>query len=347
MSAIPTILIVDDEQANVELLEELLEQCGYNTLCAYDGQQALDVLEHERCDAMLLDIHMPVLDGFAVLERLSGEGGPWGALPVIVISAYDDMETIVRSIRLGAEDHLSKPFHPLLLQARISSALEKRRLRDQIARQLAITREIFGKYVPEDIAKRILEGGGTLAPVKTTASVLFTDIVGFTGLVESMVPEHCVRMLNEYFEALIEPIRRHGGVVNQFQGDAMLVTFNVPVEDPLHVEHAVQTALEIQHLVATDRFAGVALPTRIGIATGEVVAGNVGSGDRIAYTVHGDTVNLAARLEQLNKSCDTSLLLCAATAAALGQEFDVQLVDSVDIRGKQLPVDVYTVGRQL
>ena len=121
--------------------------------------------------------------------------------------------------------------------------------------------------------------------MKTVATILYCDIEGFTSIVEHMSPVRTIEMLNEYFAAVLEPIRRHSGVVNQFLGDAMLVMFNVPIEDPRHGDQAVRSAIDIQAVLAKRRFAGLLLRTRIGINTGPVVAGNVGAGDRLHYTV--------------------------------------------------------------
>jgi class 3 adenylate cyclase/GAF domain-containing protein len=201
--------------------------------------------------------------------------------------------------------------------------------------------DIFGKYVPRRIVEEIVDGKGTLRPTKTTATILFSDIEGFTSISENASPEQVLEMLNEYFPAVLEPIERNGGIVNQFQGDAMLVTFNVPVPDESHADNAVRTAIEIQQALQGREFSGVTLRTRIGINTGEVIAGNVGSGDRINYTVHGDAVNLAARIEQLNKEYGTTVLVSGTTAECLRQEFPLEAVGEVEIRGKAEPATLF------
>ena len=152
-------------------------------------------------------------------------------------------------------------------------------------------------------------------------------------------------MLNEYFAVVLEPIRSHGGIVNQFQGDAMLVTYNVPVEDPRHADHAVRSAIDIQTLLVEQRFAGVRLRTRIGINTGPIVAGNVGTGDRLHYTVHGDAVNVAAKLEQLNKAHDTHTLISEATVAVLQDDYPIKRLGDIQIHGKDAMVSAYTLPR--
>ena len=191
------------------------------------------------------------------------------------------------------------------------------------------------------MVEEVVDGKGTLLPTKTTATILFSDIEGFTSISENAPPEQVLEMLNEYFPAVIEPIERNGGIINQFQGDAMLVTFNVPVPDELHADNAVRTAIEIQQALEGKKFSGITLKTRIGINTGEVIAGNVGSGDRINYTVHGDAVNLAARIEQLNKEYGTTVLVSNTTAECLSEEFSLKPVGEVEIRGKVEPATLF------
>ena len=148
-------------------------------------------------------------------------------------------------------------------------------------------------------------------------------------------------MLNAYFEAVIAVITRHGGIVNQLQGDAMLVTYNLPVADPQHADRALLTAIEIQQVTSSTQFAGVTLGTRIGINSGEVFAGNVGTGERMNYTVHGDAVNLAARLERLNKEYGSQVLVSGYSVELLDGDFPLESMGSVEIRGRSRPVEIY------
>lgn len=337
------ILVVDDNENNRYTLVRRLNREGYtNVDTANDGRAALSAIAERKFDLVLLDIMMPELNGYEVLEQLR-EQDMLQDLPVIVISAIDELDSVVKCIELGAEDYLAKPFNPVLLKARISAVLEKKRLRDEMLRQLALIRSVFGKYVPEQVASAVLAGEGHLEPAHAEATILYTDIEGFTSIAESMSPEHVVAMLNDYFPTVIEPIQQVGGVVNQFQGDAMLVTFNVPVADPAHAEHAIEAAIAIQLALKGRLFEGVALNTRIGINTGQVIAGNVGSGDRLNYTVHGDAVNLAARLEQLNKEYGSRILVSEFTHDLVAGRFDMHAVGSVQVRGKSQPVRVFQV----
>lgn len=208
-------------------------------------------------------------------------------------------------------------------------------------RERAIIRETFGRYIPERVASAILSSGGDLEPRSATATILYADIEGFTSIAEQMPPQRIVEMLNEYFSTTVKIIEKNHGVITQFQGDAMLATFNLPVEDRHHAESAIRSALEIQRICTERSFAETRLQTRIGIATGSVTAGNVGSDSRVSYTVHGDAVNLAARLEQLNKQFGTYLLMDEETINRLESPMPISFVDEVRIRGKERYVRVY------
>lgn len=334
-------LIADDNEDNRYTLKQRLLREGYcNIVEAKDGNEAMEVLKTQAIDLVLLDVLMPGVNGYEVLEQMRNNSRLRN-IPVIMNSAVDELESVVRCIEAGADDYLPKPYNVVLLRARIRASLEKKHLRDETMKQLGIIRRVFGKYVPESVAEAIVSGQGKLEPRYTLATILYTDIENFTRISESMEPEHVLQMLNEYFEALVEPVNRNGGVVNQFQGDAMLVTFNVPLPDEKHADRAVQAASEIQKILANRKFAGVSLVTRIGINSGDVIAGNVGSGERMNYTVHGDAVNLAARLERLNKEYDSKVLVSDATVKLLNENHPIEPIGQVSIRGKSSMSKVY------
>ncbi|MGB0695643.1 MAG: adenylate/guanylate cyclase domain-containing protein [Rhodospirillaceae bacterium] len=205
-------------------------------------------------------------------------------------------------------------------------------------------REVFGKFVPDTVVKEILKDRGQLLPKKRLAPVLFADLEGFTALSKKLPPERLLTVLNAYFEAAGRLVTAQGGTITQFQGDALLASFNVPIDAPDHACDAVRAAKALIAMAETQTFAGEALQIRIGINTGEVVAGAVGGVDRLTYTVHGECVNIAARLEQLNKDKGTRILMTADTAERLGNQVDVVPVGAVDIRGIEGPVDLYSVG---
>jgi class 3 adenylate cyclase len=222
------------------------------------------------------------------------------------------------------------------------------RARTTLNRQLEAERDhatlsgMFGRFVPQAIVNAMVAGRGALAPVEREATVLFADIAGFTEMTERAGAARTVEILNAYFDDVTRIIGAHNGIVTQFQGDAVLATFNVPVEDAGHAANAFEAARSILAAVAEREFAGERMRVRIGINTGSLVAGNVGGGGRQSYTVHGDAVNLAARLEALCKEHGTSLLLSAATAKALPGA-KLVAVGNISVRGLAEPVTVYSI----
>ena len=222
------------------------------------------------------------------------------------------------------------------------------RARTTLKRQLEAERDratlsgMFGRFVPQTIVDAMLAGRGTLAPVEREATVLFADIAGFTEMTERAGAARTVEILNAFFDEVTRIIGAHNGIVTQFQGDGVLATFNVPVEDARHAANAFRAARSILAAVAQREFAGERIAVRIGINTGALVAGNVGGGGRQSYTVHGDAVNLAARLEALCKEHGTSLLLSAATAKAL-PDAKLVAVGTTSVRGLSEPVTVFSI----
>lgn len=210
-------------------------------------------------------------------------------------------------------------------------------------REREVIRETLGRFVPTDVAKALLSEGGELAPEQSEATVLFCDLEGFTALTETLGPSGIVELLNEYFEAMVEILERHHGVVTQFQGDAILATFNVPVPDPAHAANALRAAIGMQTETQRRTFAGQRIDNRIGINTGQLVAGAVGAKGRLSYTVHGDAVNLAARLEAMNKDLGARILISGATAAQV-EGFDLEPKGEVAVRGQTARVAIYAAG---
>jgi len=223
------------------------------------------------------------------------------------------------------------------------------RARRTLERQLEAERDraalsgIFGRFVPQTIVNAMIAGRGALAPIEREATVLFVDIAGFTAMTERGGAVRTVEILNTYFDEVTRIIGAHNGVVTQFQGDAVLATFNVPVEDVGHAKNAFDAACTILACVGRRDFAGERIGVRIGINTGFLVAGNVGGGGRQSYTVHGDAVNLAARLESLCKEYGTALLLSATTAKALPGA-NLIAVGNIAVRGLGEPIAVFSIA---
>ncbi|MBS0223555.1 MAG: adenylate/guanylate cyclase domain-containing protein [Proteobacteria bacterium] len=226
------------------------------------------------------------------------------------------------------------------LTGRFNDMVEGLREREQI-------RATFGRYVDENVAAAILrrQGDGQRSGEIGEATILFTDIANFTTIAEYLAPHELVGVLNDYLETVLAPIRNHGGVVNTFIGDGLFASFNMPLACTDHAVAAVQAAIDIQCAVGSRTFgeAGVALPTRIGISTGPVIGGDVGTGRRVSFTLLGETVNLASRLEELNKKHGTRILVASSTCAACGHRFAFQSLGPVAVRGLSESVMVYSI----
>ena len=250
------------------------------------------------------------------------------------------------SVLIGAE--FDKIISILIVTGVLALALRRARklLFDSVIEGSA-ARDL-SRFVPKEVAQQVIhsEQGATTGKGEVSeTTILFTDIEGFTSISESLAPEQLIEALNEYFTLISKPIDNYGGVISQFQGDAVLATFNVPIPNAKHASNAVKAALGIQRVLEGKLFGdGVLFNTRIGINSGLVVGGLVGSGDRVGYTVHGDNVNLAARLEQLNKDYGTRIIISEQTRALIDpDEYDFRALGDVSVRGRQQPVRIYTV----
>ncbi|MDH3762181.1 MAG: HAMP domain-containing protein [Gammaproteobacteria bacterium] len=210
-------------------------------------------------------------------------------------------------------------------------------------RERKVIRDTLGRFVPEEVASSLLAGGGKLDVQQSEATILFCDIEAFTRLTESLGPVKIVEVLNAYFSRMVEILEQHGGVVTQFQGDAILATFNVPVADPKHARNAVRAAQTMLTSVAGSEYAGERINIRIGINTGQVVAGAIGARGRLNYTVHGDAVNLAARLEAMNKEYGTRLLMSESSVSHLPED-ELEAIGETTARGQTQSIKLYTLA---
>ena len=334
------LLVADDNKVNRLLLKRSLELQGHRVDCAENGRVALQMLRAETFDLLLLDMEMPELNGFQVLEQLVGDPR-LGDLPVLVTSSLEGVAHVARCIELGADDYLPKPVNPVLLKARINSSLEKKRLRDQ---QKALVR----RFATSEVAQDLQQSGFALGGRRIHGTVMFSDIRDFTALVESQPPEETIELLNTYYTLMFDAISGHGGVVNQMIGDGLMAIFGapLPLDDP--AGSAVRAALdmiEMIDLLNVERTA-TAKPTLrigIGVASGEMVAGYTGTQQRATYTCIGDTVNLAARLEAHTKVVRCAILIDDSTRAGLGALCRVEALGAVPFKGKAAPVEVYAV----
>jgi class 3 adenylate cyclase len=262
-------------------------------------------------------------------------------LPVIVTSSLEGVAHVARCIELGADDYLPKPVNPVLLKARINSSLEKKRLRDQ---QKALVK----RFATSEVAQDLQQSGFALGGKRLTATVMFSDIRGFTSIVEQQSPEETIELLNTWYTLMFDAIAGRGGVVNQMIGDGLMALFGAPLplaDGPLSAVQAALDMIEMMQLLNVEREAAgkPALRIGVGIATGEVIAGYTGTQQRATYTCIGDTVNLAARMEAHTKLAAQPILIDQATCDALPASVKVAALGPVAFKGKALEVPVHAV----
>ena len=334
------LLVADDNKVNRLLLTRSLELQGHRVASAENGRIALEKLREEAFDLMLLDMEMPELDGFQVLEQMAGDA-KLRDLPVIVTSSLEGVDHVVRCLELGADDYLHKPVNPVILKARIDSSLEKKRLRDQ-------QKEMIRRFATSEVAEDLQQSGFALGGRRVTGTVMFSDIRGFTSMVESQSPEETIELLNTYYTLMFDAISGHGGVVNQMIGDGLMAIFGAPLPLPEPALAAVRAALDMTEMIGLFNQERVALgkaPIQIGIgiASGEMVAGYTGTQQRATYTCIGDTVNLAARLEAHTKVAGHGILVDGQTQAALADRVPTEPLGEVRFKGKAAAAPVFAV----
>ena len=304
------ILVVDDDPANSALLRRHLERVGYAVTEAQDGRTAADLVGSEAFDLVLLDLVMPGLDGRQAL-RLFRQERSASELPVVVATGLTDSQEVVNALTSGANDYVTKPFDFDIVLARVELQLAlgkaSRQIEDlihQLEIRNSFLRRTFGRYVSDDIAESLLEteDGLELAGESRKITVLMSDLRGFTPLAERVEPTVVVAVLNEYLTEMSKLIADHGGTVNEYLGDGILAFFGALQRRSDDSRRAVECALamhgsmrNVNQRIATR--GPIELKMGIGIATGKVVVGNIGSERRSKFTAIGSAVNLAARLE--------------------------------------------------
>ena len=345
-----TILIADDDGVSRKLLRRLLEQDGHVVLAAADGVEALEVFAGGGIDIVLLDIVMPELDGISVLERLK-EQPDAKHVPVIMISAIEDTDSVVRCIEIGADDYLPKPFNPVILRARISAGLSKKRVHDL---ERARVQDVFSRFLPEHVVADVLartDDDLRLGGLRSVGTIMFTDLRQFTAFSENRPPELVIEALNRYFDETSEAIFEHGGTLVAYRGDGFLAAFGAPIEVEDHADRALATARDMLenrlprfNSWLRSNVAGVEVGMGVGLNSGLFMSGNVGSARRLEYTVHGDTVNTASRIEGLTKTLGSPILLSESTRAALLRPpFDLRRIGEIEIRGRGSAVVLWTI----
>jgi class 3 adenylate cyclase/CheY-like chemotaxis protein len=328
------ILVVDDNEINRDMLQRRLERQGFSAVCAENGRRALALLHAEPFDLVLLDILMPEMNGYQVLESIKGDPS-LRHLPVIMISALDELESVVRCIEIGAEDYLPKPFNPVLLRARIGASLEKKRLRDrevmylrQIEDEKKRADELLHVILPHEIVQELKQNNFVLPRRHEDVAVLFCDIVGFTPYSADRQPEEIVASLQLLFEAYEELAAKHEMYKIKTIGDSFMSTAGLIQPSPNPVVSAVRCGLE---MVQAAKQLPAGWDVRVGIHAGPVVAGVVGR-KQYLYDLWGDTVNTAARVE--SHGAKAGVNVSASSWARLGDAVQGRSLGVIPVKGK-------------
>lgn len=349
------ILVVDDEITNRDLLERMLIRQGYTVSLASGGKQAQELIKVISYDLVLLDIMMPEIDGIAVLKE-SRKLFSMTELPIIMATALDEDDKVANALAAGANDYITKPFNKKILLARVETqtALAKAynkatNLAEDVSRRNKLLLKLFGRYVTDEVAKNLLESpsaakmGGELQKV----AVLFADIRNFTEISEHLPPGRVVEMLNNFFDVMIDVIRKYRGTVDKLIGDEVLATFGTTKERPDDTERALACALEMQLAMETVNARNRAselpeLKMGIGINTGDVMVGNIGSEKHSNYSVIGKHVNLAARIQ----NCAEGDEIMISESAFLGGGLEVWVDSKREFTPKGIdhPITVYRLS---
>jgi adenylate cyclase len=363
-----SILVVDDNTENREMLSRRLARAGHRVQAVASGSEALTLLRRQQIDLVLLDVLMPEMSGYEVLQRLTADVA-LREIPVLMISALDEMESVVRCIELGAADYLPKPFDPVLLRARIGVCLEKKRLRDReamhlrelgewnqkleqrVGEQVALLERLgrLKRFFSPQLAELIVAGGADdpLTTHRRDLTVCFLDLRGFTAFAESVEPEEVMGVLREYHAEMGRLIVEHEGTLERFTGDGMMIFFNDPVPVPNAAERTVRMALamrkRVAELIVAWRRMGYELELGIGIAQGYATIGAIGYEGRWDYGAIGPVTNLAARL--CGEAKPGQILVSKRLLAATADLFEVESVGELTLKGLQRPVTAYNVIR--
>jgi class 3 adenylate cyclase len=338
------ILVVDDSSLMRMGLTRSLKNLGFENITgASNGKEALEKIRAGNFDLILLDIEMPEMTGLQVLEVLRAD--QMTEVPVIVISGGSDAEDAIRCIEMGAEDYLPKSFNPILLRARVTNSLHKKRLRDHdkimletirqqhalVSREKEVSENLLLNILPFEISTRLKSGEELIADSHAEVTILFADLSGFTALSRTMTASRLVEILNSIFCEFDRIMQRFGVEKIKTIGDCYMVVSGLPVARPDHAPVLVTVAFEmIKALGLVNSMYATDLRMRIGLNTGNVVAGVIGL-RKFTYDLWGDAVNVASRME--STGAVGRVHISEFTAKLLPPEYELENRGVVDVKG--------------
>jgi class 3 adenylate cyclase/ActR/RegA family two-component response regulator len=331
------LLIVDDHEVNRDILSRHLIRQGHTSKAAADGSEAIEMLRSERFDLVLLDMMMPKMNGFETLSFLKNNA-LLHDIPVIMISALDEIDQVARCIEMGAEDYLPKPFNPAILNARVLSCLKKKRFHDlevlylnQIKTEQEKSERLLLNILPKTIVNRLKEEKG-VNESHEAVTVLFSDLVGFTELSEGITADALVTLLNQIFSLFDELTLAYGLEKIKTIGDSYMVVAGLPTPKDDHAVAIVEMALAMRDAIEEfNQKKGMHLVLRIGIHSGPVVAGIIGT-CKFSYDLWGDTVNTASRME--SHGLPGEIHLGEATYHLLKDRYLFEKRNLINVKGK-------------
>ena len=337
---IGTILIVDDESANLDIIDKILQQSNHKTFTAESGEEALKILKKEsaKIDLILLDLIMPEVNGMDLLKKLKDNNNTYH-IPVIMLSALDEIDTIVECISMGADDFLIKPVNRILLHARLNNALEKKYFHDKeikYQKQIKIEQEKSDKLLlnilPESIAERLKNGESLIADDFEDSTVLFADLAGFTKLSSTISATDVVMQLNSIFSLFDGMLIKYSLEKIKTIGDCYMLAGGLPKPDKNHADSVARMALEMLDIIKEiNTKTNQSLKVRIGINSGPVAAGVIGK-EKFIYDLWGDTVNVASRMETFGSN--SKIHVSANTYLQLKDYYNFTKRDKINIPGK-------------
>jgi adenylate cyclase len=344
------ILVVDDNESNRDLLARRLARDGHAVEMASGGAAALALLKDREFDLILLDILMPDMSGYQVLGELKGSALT-REIPVIMISALDEVDSIVRCIEAGAVDYMPKPFEPALLRARIRACLENKLLRDRERAMIEEIRKAKEKnealllsILPKAVVERINDGASMVADHIPEATILFADLVDFTPFSGNMAAVDVVTFLNRIFSAFDRLADRFGAEKIKTIGDAYMLAVGLPEPREDHAEAAARMALAMIEVLETLKVETKApIRLRIGLHTGPAIAGVIGE-RKFAYDIWGATVNLASRME--SHGAPDRIHVSKALARKLDGKFNLTARGPIEVKGAGLMETYFLEGER-
>ena len=355
------ILIVDDTPENLDLLGRVLEMADFEVRPATSGQAALQTAQADLPDLILLDLAMPVMDGFETCRRLKADPATKD-VPVIFLTGQGEKEKVIQGFELGAVDFITKPFNTTELLRRVSTHIELYQLQRSLSREVEAktdevqdahenmerANQVYSSFVPREFLT-LLQRDNILDvqlgdQVQTEMCVLFSDIIAFTSLSEQLGPENSFRFINAYLSWISPIIRMHKGFIDKYIGDSIMALF------PTEADDAVESAVAMQKAMAqfNEKFIAPGSPSvqiGVGVHVGELMLGVIGEAERMETTVISDAVNVASRLERLTRRYGVGLVVSEHVMAKLTtrDQYKFRVLDKVQVKGRNEPLVAYEI----